>query len=214
MSNFVEEQKFRRLESQWSRYIDVMAARFSMEPNDQWDLYNEGLLILHQTSQEFDTQSVDFSKMFRTKLAHHFTSYVYYNKAMKRNVNLKTSLSVSEDYDNSNDSINPEVVRSWREKFNHTYEGEDYVRKFLSLLSDDDRRLLIEMMDPSSNLLKLWDDCIKEYEYERVPENIPWYVYAKFFGWTIRKVRYSINRMRQLFIAFSGNIKLKQFISL
>jgi len=232
MNKLIESKLFRELELEWYRYIEAMAHRFSMEPGDEDDLYNEGLIILYETScdKQFnlddDNSYEDFSKVFRTKLGWHFTNYVSSCKAQCRDVKLKAKLEYSTDGDgitqeSESIELHSGVVDQIVNNYYHEYPENDIVDKFRNKfkLDDDDKLLLDELMEPSLELTKLWNYFIKKYEYDRIPSEIPWYVYAAYLTqktkkvWTIKRIQYIVNWLREAYVQFTGRKDLVKYIN-
>jgi hypothetical protein len=182
-----------------------------MIDGDEDDLYNDGLVVLYETSQQFDPESDDFRKMFKTKLIHFYVDYVRYNKSGCRNVKVTTYLEFppTDFKPSAGEYLNKGVVDKWVESYTHNFEGVDYIRTFFSRLSKEELKLLMELLEPSKRTVKIFDS----YEYERVPSSIPLYVVAESLGWTSKKARYCLNKIRHKYIAYSGDARLEELVT-
>jgi len=183
-----------------------------MEPGDEDELYQDGVLILYETAKKFDPQTLDFHKMFKTELAHRFIDYVRLQKAQCRNVHKKTALfhsDPSQDSLSSNEGIDTGVLKFWCENFRHDLESRDAVKKFLEILTDEDRLLLAELLEPSDQTVYIFSNRV----YQRVPKSIPLKVIGRSLGWTEKKVKYRLRQIRRSYVIFFGRYDLTPLIS-
>lgn len=205
--NLNAETKFKDLETQWSRYIQVMANRHSMESNDEGELYNDGLLILFEVSLEYPIESVSFRKMFKTKLAHMYVDYVRFNKAQCRDVKVTVPL-ITTHVGHDRPAENQVVLRRWVEEYFDEFESEDQVVNFFTSLNDEETNLLGELVEPSDTSQDRFDSI----EYARKPSSIPLYVTAETLGWSVKKAKYCLNKIQRKYVDFTGNEKLRMLI--
>lgn len=202
------------LEREWNRYLIVISARYATTSEDVDELYQDGLLLLHELSQYYATDSDDFRKLFKTSFINHCKSHFFKESAQKRDYRLKVALetpATDGDDESSNGGLHPGVVHDWYSRFNDTFSEIDYVNSFLQCLTEDDRRLVSELMDPCESILSKWDQY--SLEYQRVPSSIPLYVYAEYFEVSEKSIRRSLNRIRIAYISYTGDESLKQFIT-
>lgn len=193
----INAKQFKTLETKWARYIHVMSNRFSMEPGDRGELYNDGLVVLYETAQEFSPETTDFHKMFKTKLGHNFSDYVRSCKAKKRSVYSKTALEFPRKdglrMTDVNGGLHNAVIDQWVSAFLDLYEQRDYVENFISNLSDEEQSILKELIDPSEQTLILFESRT----YSRVPKSVPLAVIAKSLGIPEKRVKVTRRRLQK-----------------
>jgi DNA-directed RNA polymerase specialized sigma24 family protein len=205
---------FKKLERQWSRWILRMVNRFSVDNGDAPDLYNDGLLILWQTAQEFDPSTPDFHKMLKTRIGHLFTDHVRHHLARKRSVKVTGRLFHSSEgkgldfVGDPNNGLDSSVADVWSRMFSDDVETSDYVGKFFASLTDRERTLLGQLLEPADALVDLFQGTA----YRRRPAEIPLKLIAQYLEWTMREAKLTANAIRRKYSEFSGDDSLLALI--
>ena len=178
------------------------------------DLYQEGLMILHQMidKYDFDPYSDDFRKMFKTELWHGLWKMLRHSKATKRDHRATVVHDFQEpDYDEhgnhehskprlnaalaSPDSQPDEAVSDQQ----HAARTVVFLHRLRASLDSEARDVLDYVLNPPT-----WDDVppalrvTKEGdEYWKLPSRIPQHVTAFMLGIPIIRFRRALKRIRK-----------------
>jgi len=164
---------------------------------------------------DFDPESDDFRKMFKTELWHGLWKVLQKFKTQKRD----WKRLVQKDYSDlesraasdswASDPGDPDVgeeILSGKltpfqrlETLEDISELDEFIDTLVHRLDDEARVLLSEILYPRS-----WDEIPQEYktngtedEYWRVPKKIPQHVIARMLGWPLIRVRRALSRIRK-----------------
>lgn len=205
------EALFIRKLQEWEGLIKFASRRYSVPGVlDPEDLYQESLIILDNMFRKYDFEpdSDDFRKMFKTELWHGLWHVLQRTKASKRD----WKRLVPKDYsDMENESTcgdrdvapghvmstdNPELAYAEKE----AHEAVDKLIDLLVERLDDEAKVILnEMLHPRS-----WDDIPEEFKftgreevYWRTPKHIPQHTIAEVLGWPLIRVRRAAKRVRR-----------------
>lgn len=183
------------------------------------DLYQEGCLILDWMVRhsQFEVDSHDFRKMFKTKLWHgladtlkshkrkknDYRKVVYYEQ---RREDLDGEAQAKElsaqDLETSLQSIrgserDPEQAAL---DYEQMLKVERFIEILTARLDSDARKMFYELLYPKS-----WDEIPEEYHrtsqgdvhWRKPRKKIPQHVIADMLGWSVMRVRRSTGRLRR-----------------
>lgn len=203
---------FLRKVEEWEGLIRFASHRYRipgvLEPDD---LYQEGLMILDDMFRKYDFEpdSDDFRKMFKTELWHGLWHVLQKYKTIKRDwrkVTPKDFADIERDLasgeadglplDRVTCTFTPEEAYEIKESTENT---ERFIEMLVDRLDDEARVVLSELIYP-----RTWDEIPDKYKctgndevYWRVPKKVPQHVLADLLGWPLIRVRRAITRIRK-----------------
>lgn len=206
---------------EYERLMKFASYRYSVPGLDPDDMYQEALLILDKMLRkyDFDPDSSDFRKMFKTELWHGLWNVMHRYKVSKRSwkkvvhfdyhdLDTKGPLDsrVSIEAVSSNSTPETHVIASQANK-----EIEKFIQTLTERLDDDAQRVLAEILNPKS-----WDEIPEEFkenqfgdDYWRTPKKkVPLHVIAYMLDWSHIRVRRAMRRIRREAKELGGELGL------
>jgi hypothetical protein len=181
---------------------------------DQDDLYQEGCMILLKmlTHSSLNKDSVDFSKMFYTELAHGMgmlqrkqLTYKRGWNVVNRSLNFVEWLDVCENA-NQNTFLEKDphilLAQERQQQLNHFFD------QLLLILDDRAKVVLFELANP-----RAWEDIpeadrltLTGKKYTRLPESVPFHITAKLLGWSLVTYSRTVQRVKHTIVMLSGEL--------
>lgn len=209
----VYQQKLKEYES-LMRYA---ARRYRIQGVlDPDDLYQEACVILYRMflKYDFDENSVDFRKMFKTELWHGLSKVLHRFKTKKRdhtkpvrgNAETLENEGLVSFCDQGHPSPEDQVIQN-----ESVAEVDKFLETLIMRLDDEALVVLYELLYPRS-----WLDVPDSYKanvfddkYWRAPKKVPQHVVAGVLGLPLIRVRRTIKRIRREAVRVGEELGLK-----
>jgi len=217
------EQQFNKQAKKYNRKLRRIAENLKIPGVlDPDDLFQEGLIILDRVLNEynFDPESTDFEKYFKTAAYHRMITLQRYHQAKMRN----WKKTVVESGCKSRDDEGPAFFLDTLPSANCTPEeylmysdsetkAANFRADLIELLPMETVELLIELIDPTP----MSENEVKAY-FHRIPSNIsrsrPTWLIAQQLKWSRSKVRRHMLKIREAAASLAPLYGYKDFTSL